>query len=83
MDHAGGCDSKGACVWSGGQRRGTTQKKLPEAIRPAIRGASVLSLEAPVARVCGADTPFPLAMEKLYLPDELKVYDAIKKAVDF
>lgn len=24
-------------------------------------------------RVCGADTPFPLAMEKIYLPDELKV----------
>lgn len=24
-------------------------------------------------RVCGADTPFPLAMEKIYLPDEFKV----------
>jgi 2-oxoisovalerate dehydrogenase E1 component beta subunit len=33
--------------------------------------------------VCGADTPFPLAMEKIYLPDELKVFDAIKKAVEF
>ena len=41
------------------------------------------NLEAPIARVCGADTPFPLAFEKLYLPDELKVYDAIKKAVEF
>ncbi|KAL3918125.1 MAG: hypothetical protein SGPRY_006133 [Prymnesium sp.] len=30
-------------------------------------------LEAPIARVCGVDTPFPLALEKLYLPDELKV----------
>ena len=35
------------------------------------------------SRVCGADTPFPLAMEKLYLPDELKVYDAIKRTVEF
>ena len=41
-----------------------------------------LSLSAP-QRVCGADTPFPLAMEKIYLPDELKVFDAIKKAVEF
>ena len=24
-----------------------------------------LQLEAPIARVCGADTPFPLAMEKI------------------
>jgi len=41
------------------------------------------SLEAPIARVCGADTPFPLALEKIYLPDELKVYDAIKKTVHY
>ena len=41
------------------------------------------SLEAPIARVCGADTPFPLALEKLYLPDELKVYDAIKTAAEY
>ena len=34
-------------------------------------------------RVCGVDTPFPLALEKLYLPDELKVYDAIKKTVTY
>ncbi len=42
-----------------------------------------LKLEAPIARVCGVDTPFPLAFEKLYLPDELKVYDAIKRTVHF
>ena len=41
------------------------------------------SLEAPIARVCGADTPFPLAFEKLYLPDELKVYDAILKTARY
>ena len=45
--------------------------------------ASRTQLEAPIARVCGADTPFPLAFEKLYLPDELKVYDAIKRTVHF
>ena len=46
-------------------------------------GRCFLHLEAPVARVCGADTPFPLAMEKIYLPDELKVYDAIKRTMEY
>jgi len=41
------------------------------------------ALEAPIARVCGVDTPFPLALEKLYLPDELKVYDALKRTVHY
>ena len=49
---------------------------------PRIALADV-RLEAPIARVCGADTPFPLAMEKIYLPDELKVYDAIKRTVAY
>jgi len=40
-------------------------------------------LEAPIARITGADTPFPLAFEKIYLPDELKVYDAILKTARF
>jgi len=52
-------------------------------IASTVQKECFLHLEAPVARVCGADTPFPLAMEKLYLPDELKVYDAIKKAIEF
>ena len=52
-------------------------------ISAAIQERCFLSLEAPIARVCGADTPFPLAFEKLYLPDELKVYDAIKRTVEY
>jgi len=52
-------------------------------IAAAVQERCFLHLEAPIARVCGADTPFPLAFEKLYLPDELKVYDAIKKTVEF
>ena len=52
-------------------------------IAAAVQAECFLSLEAPIMRVCGVDTPFPLAMEKIYLPDELKVYDAIKKAVEF
>lgn len=52
-------------------------------IAATVQKDCFLQLEAPIARVCGADTPFPLAMEKIYLPDELKVFDAIKKAVEF
>jgi len=42
-----------------------------------------LSLEAPVARVTGYDTPFPLAHEKFYLPSELKCLDAIVDTVNY
>ena len=52
-------------------------------IAASVQSECFLQLEAPIMRVCGVDTPFPLAMEKIYLPDELKVYDAIKTAVDF
>lgn len=38
-------------------------------------------LEAPLRRVCGFDTPFPLAFEKVYLPDALRVYEAIVETV--
>lgn len=48
-----------------------------------IQKECFLQLEAPIARVCGADTPFPLAFEKIYLPDEHKVFDAIMKSVHF
>mgnify|MGYP000874494057 FL=1 len=42
-----------------------------------------LNLEAPVQRVCGYDTPFPLIFEKVYVPDALKNYEAIKETIDF
>lgn len=38
-------------------------------------------MEAPLKRVCGFDTPFPLAFEKVYLPDMLRTYDAIVESV--
>mmetsp|Transcript_87465 Transcript_87465/g.120510 ORF Transcript_87465/g.120510 Transcript_87465/m.120510 type:complete len:107 (-) Transcript_87465:168-488(-) len=38
-------------------------------------------LEAPVKRVAGYDTPFPLVYEPLYLPDRLKVFEGIKETV--
>jgi hypothetical protein len=34
-------------------------------VAATIQDAAFLSLEAPVTRVCGYDTPFPLAFEKV------------------
>ena len=34
-----------------------------------IQEECFVHLEAPITRVCGADTPFPLAWETFYLPD--------------
>mgnify|MGYP002631721005 CR=1 FL=1 len=40
-------------------------------------------LEAPLRRVAGLDTPFPLVWEQLYLPDRFKILEAIKQTVDY
>ena len=40
------------------------------------------NLEAPIQRVCGYDTPFPLAFEKVYIPDDLKNLEAIVKVME-
>ncbi|MFK7161216.1 alpha-ketoacid dehydrogenase subunit beta [Marinospirillum sp. MEB164] len=40
------------------------------------------SLEAPIRRVTGWDTPFPLALEKEYFPNALRTLDAIQACLD-
>jgi len=52
-------------------------------IAATIQSECFLHLESPIARVCGLDTPYPLALEKEYISDHLKVYEAIKKTVNF
>lgn len=42
-----------------------------------------LHLEAPVQRICGFDTPFPLVFERFYVPDRLKILDAIRAVVNY
>lgn len=42
-----------------------------------------LRLEAPVQRICGWDTPFPLVFEKFYVPDVTRIFDAIKKVIQY
>ncbi len=46
-------------------------------ISASIQEHCFLSLEAPINRVTGLDTPFPLIQEKHYLPDHLKIFEAI------
>ena len=52
-------------------------------IASTVAEQAFLSLEAPVARVCGYDTPFPLIFERFYMPDVYKNLEAIKKTVGF
>jgi len=48
-----------------------------------IAEREILSLQSPILRVTGLDTPFPLVHEHLYLPNENRIYKAIRKAIEF
>lgn len=52
-------------------------------IAATIQERCFLYLESPIARVTGLDTPFPLVLEKEYLPDHLKIFEAIKNSVNY
>ena len=52
-------------------------------IAARVQQECFLHLESPIARVCGLDTPYPLSHEKEYMPDELKIFEAIKRTVHF
>ncbi len=52
-------------------------------IATAVQRECFLYLEAPIMRVTGLDTPYPLAHEKEYMPDELKTFEAIMQCLDF
>lgn len=52
-------------------------------IAATIQERCFLYLESPIARVTGLDTPFPLALEKEYMPDHLKIFEAIKQSMSF
>jgi len=52
-------------------------------IAATIQNECFLHLEAPIARVCGMDTPYPLALEKEYAADHLKIYEAIKNSMNY
>ncbi|KAL3245156.1 hypothetical protein MRX96_018293 [Rhipicephalus microplus] len=52
-------------------------------IAASIQEECFLSLEAPVQRVTGFDTPFPHIFEPFYLPDKWRCFDAIKKMMNY
>ncbi len=52
-------------------------------IAATIQNECFLHLESPIGRVCGMDTPYPLALEKEYAADHLKVYEAIKHSMSY
>jgi len=51
-------------------------------VASAIQDCCFWSLQAPIQRVCGYDTPFPLIHEKYYVPDELKNLSAILNCME-
>ncbi|MBY5985291.1 alpha-ketoacid dehydrogenase subunit beta [Halomonas sp. DP5Y7-2] len=52
-------------------------------IAATIQERCFLYLESPIRRVTGLDTPFPLILEKEYLPDHLKIYEAITASLHY
>lgn len=52
-------------------------------IAASIQEQCFLYLEAPIARVCGLDTPYPLAHEREYMPDQYKTYEAIMRTMHY
>jgi 2-oxoisovalerate dehydrogenase E1 component beta subunit len=52
-------------------------------IATTVQEQCFLHLEAPIARVAGLDVPYPLALEKEYIPDQWKIFEAIKASVNF
>lgn len=52
-------------------------------IATTIQERCFLKLEAPIERVTGLDTPFPLSFEKYFVPDMYRCFEGIKKTVRF
>jgi len=52
-------------------------------ITATVQKECFLNLEAPVQRVCGFDTPFPLSNEPFYVPDKYRCFEAIKASLEF
>jgi 2-oxoisovalerate dehydrogenase E1 component beta subunit len=48
-----------------------------------IQERAFLSLEAPVARVTGFDTPFPYTLEMEYLPRAPRILEAVRKTISY
>jgi pyruvate dehydrogenase E1 component beta subunit len=53
-------------------------------IAARIQEEAILHLDAPVVRVTALDLPFPpFSLEKYFIPDENRILQGIKKALEF
>jgi len=52
-------------------------------IAATVQDQCFLHLEAPIQRVCGLDTPFPLVFERFYIPDMIKCYEKITNTLQY
>lgn len=52
-------------------------------IAATVQEKCFLHLEAPIRRVCGWDTPFPLIFEPFYVPDQYRCFEAIKATLEY
>lgn len=52
-------------------------------VAATIAELAVDSLEAPILRVAGFDTPFPYTLEYVYMPHPLRVFNAIQQVVNY
>jgi 2-oxoisovalerate dehydrogenase E1 component beta subunit len=52
-------------------------------IAAKIQKNCFFSLEAPVERICGMDTPFPLSLEPVYLPSVPRLLQAMIQTLDY
>jgi len=52
-------------------------------IAASIQEHCFLYLESPIVRITGLDTPYPLVFEKEYIPDQFKIFAAIKRSVNY
>jgi 2-oxoisovalerate dehydrogenase E1 component beta subunit len=49
----------------------------------SIQERALESLEAPIARVTGFDTPFPYSLEHEYMPNADRVMNAIRQTLEW
>lgn len=52
-------------------------------VAATIQEHCFLSLQAPIVRVAGLDTPFPLVHEQAYMPNEQRVLTTIKQSLEY
>jgi 2-oxoisovalerate dehydrogenase E1 component beta subunit len=49
----------------------------------AVQARAFASLQAPILRVCGFDTPFPYSLEDHYLPSADRILEALMRTIEY